>query len=31
MLVMAEYSFLGRSEGMRAENQIKGPDKSFSY
>ena len=31
MPVMAEYSFLRRSEGGRTENQIKGLDKSFNY
>ena len=31
MPVMAEYSFLRRSEGGRTGNQIKGLDKSFNY
>ena len=31
MPVMAEYSFLRRSEGGRIGSQIKGLDKSFNY
>lgn len=31
MPVMAEYSFLRRSESGTTENQIKGLDKSFNY